>query len=101
MVWISIDTITLVYGFKVINALPNDIILATSEVKAFAYGTIKDLSKYCTWLLLGRKRGVKKEKMLVTSISSFFPNVFKRLFSPGPSSDVIILYRVKYTNEDL
>ena len=43
----------------------------------------------------------KKEKMLVTSIFSFFCNFFKRFFSTGTSKVVIMRYTINYQTTKL
>ena len=58
------------------NSLPNDKIIDWSKLKVFADDKL-NLAKR----MIGLKKLLEKEKMLVTSIFSFSLNVFKRLFT--------------------
>ena len=66
-----------------LNSLPNDKILDWSKWKAFADDKLNVTENLK--FVLGRVENIagKGEKMLVTSIFSFFHHVFKRLLIQG------------------
>ena len=87
------------------NSFPHDKISDGSKLKAFAGDKINRTLKQKFFFWVGKKTLWEKEKMLVTSIFSFFHNVFKRpLFivgivwkrvNPIPENKILLLLKLK------